>query len=661
MTGDLLGAVAGILNVEYGPSAVRAVEPAPAELASSYPAHLVTVTLTGGRRLTLFLKDLSTRRYDRDLAQRRSLEIAVYRDLLAGAGLGTARYYGSVVEPDRNRYWLLLEHVDGECLRYQPFERWLPAAAWLGRLQAHVAGGPAVAGRCRQLRPVAAGRYLATAEAAWVSAAGYGAGLAARVGRALAGYPDLVARLAAAPPTLVHGSFRPQNILIAPAPDGGVRVCPVDWETAALGPAGYDLAYLSDGFDDERRRLLVEAYRAEAARHGLALPAGRQAGLLLAGCDLDKHLKTLAKAVDRDFPPAGVERLVGMVEAAAARAVPARRLAGSPGLTPTGPATRPTDGVAATVRELLARRLDRPVVVTELTRSASRFASRAPAEVLSATVAGGASYRLFLKRCGGAEPDHPDKQRRDRELRVYSDLFAGRDLPVPQWIGGGWNPAAGRHDLYLEHIDDWDLRYQSLRYWYLAAGRLGRLHGTLARARADLATSDFLLRLDAGYFDAWAGRALDAVRPQSRRLARRYERVVTAFRSGSALLAAEPTTLVHNDLSPKNVLVDRASRPARVCVVDWELAGIGCGLLDLAQLGYGLRPAEAARLHACYYRAVRGSDLLPSRRSTRLAVLAACRIHQTNVRLWCSPRWSLPDGRLAGWVTEAETLIRRVP
>ena len=36
---------------------------------------------------------------------------------LSGAGLGTAEYYGSVWDRGRERYWLLLEFVDGDLLR----------------------------------------------------------------------------------------------------------------------------------------------------------------------------------------------------------------------------------------------------------------------------------------------------------------------------------------------------------------------------------------------------------------------------------------------------------------------------------------------------------------------------------------------------------------
>jgi hypothetical protein len=330
-TWDIQAAVEADLRMHRPLVRVRTLERAEAAMASSYPAELITATLTDGRCLTLFLKDLSSRRYDSDLAQRRTREIAVYRDLLARAGIGTARYYGSVQDPGRNRFWLLLEHVDGDCLRYQPFEVWVHAAAWLARLHGYVAGHPEVIAACRVLRPVTLAHYCATAARATRAASGYGRGLGGRAARALADYPDLARRMAAQPRTFAHGSYRPQNILVtgaAAARGSGTagavplaRVCPVDWETATLAPAGYDLAYLCDGFDDERRAALVAAYRREAAHRGLPVPDHPEWEPLLHGYDLHKNLKTLAKALDRGFPADGVERLVEMVEVAASRAL----------------------------------------------------------------------------------------------------------------------------------------------------------------------------------------------------------------------------------------------------------------------------------------------------------------------------------------------------
>ncbi|RZU75785.1 phosphotransferase family enzyme [Micromonospora kangleipakensis] len=323
VTDDLRVLVTAMLRAEYGPSAVQTLNRAASVMASSYPAEVVTVGLADGRVVKIFLKDLSSRRYDRDLAERRSLEIAVYRDLLADANLGTPRYYGSVSDPGRNRFWLLLEHVEGTCLRDEPFSVWVQAAAWLGRMQAHVAAHPELLHRCRLLKPLTHGLFLSTAATAERAAAAYAPELAGRVVRALEGYPELAGRIASQPPTLVHGSYRPQNILLRAGAGPGAQppMCPVDWEGAALGPAGYDLAYLSDGFDEQRRQLLVAAYRMAAAEHGLRVHEGEEADVLLDGCDLHKNLKTLGKAADRGFPVDGVHKLVRMVEVAAARAL----------------------------------------------------------------------------------------------------------------------------------------------------------------------------------------------------------------------------------------------------------------------------------------------------------------------------------------------------
>ena len=323
VTDDLRRLVAAAVRAEYGAAAIQTVERAASALSSSYPVEVVTVGLVDGRCLKLFLKDLSTRRYDSDLAERRSREIAVYRDLLADADLDTARYYGSVEDPGRNRFWLLIEYVEGTRVRYEPFDVWVQAAAWLGRMQARVAARPELLNRCGLVKPLTERFFLATAAAAEQAAGAYAPELARRVARAIDRYAELTTRMAAQPLTLVHGCYRPHNILLRTGSEP--RICPVDWEAAAVGPAAYDLAYLSDGFDDRRRRVLVAAYRRAAARDGLRVPEDEEADVLLDGCDLHKNLKTLGKAVDREFPLDGVEKLVAMVENAAARALRPQR------------------------------------------------------------------------------------------------------------------------------------------------------------------------------------------------------------------------------------------------------------------------------------------------------------------------------------------------
>src|SRR5262249_28158681 len=154
--------------------------------------------------------------------------------------------------------------------------------------------------------------------------------------------------------------------------------------------------------------------------------------------------------------------------------------------------------------------------------------------------------------------------------------------------GSRRNEATERLEVYLEHIGDWDLRYQDLEHWFTAARRLAQFHAHFAARAAEVLACEFLLRLEASALSAWAGRAMAAIRGLSPELAAELEGPLALHDHVAELLSRQPPTLVHNDLAPKNVLADRSSHPARICLVDWEMAGVGCGLMDLVVLKHGL-------------------------------------------------------------------------
>ena len=82
-------------------------------------------------------------------------------------------------------------------------------------------------------------------------------------------------------------------------------------------------------------------------------------------------------------------------------------------------------GLRLTVERLLQQSEGRPVRIATLTREPSPFASLFPAEVLSLTLQSGDKRSLFVKYLGSEQADHPDKQCRDREIRIYEELLAG--------------------------------------------------------------------------------------------------------------------------------------------------------------------------------------------------------------------------------------------
>jgi aminoglycoside phosphotransferase (APT) family kinase protein len=328
---------------------------------------------------------------------------------------------------------------------------------------------------------------------------------------------------------------------------------------------------------------------------------------------------------------------------------------------PTAGETRAAEAdLRLTLERLLGEARGRPVKVARVRREPSPFATLFPAEILSVTLRGGGEISLFVKHLGPEQAGHPEKQCRDREVRIYEELLGDEGLPVPRYYGSRWNEATQRREVFLEYLGDWNLKYQDLEHWFTAARRLAQLHAHFAGRAARLLACDYLLRFDSACLRAWAERALAVVGGQSAELAAGLGPVLAGYGRVGEVLGRQPLTLVHNDMAPKNVLADRSRSPARICFVDWEMAGVGCGLLDLVDLKYGLGPADDRRMCAAYCAELAGTGLLPAGPRELGRLFAACELHRTVYRLAFSQTWRVPPERVAQWVGEARAFARRV-
>jgi hypothetical protein len=320
---------------------------------------------------------------------------------------------------------------------------------------------------------------------------------------------------------------------------------------------------------------------------------------------------------------------------------------------------RNAESLRAVLEEVLAPHLGAATRVASVASAPSRFAQRATAEILTVELERGGTLRVFRKGLGREQGDHPDKARRDREPMVYRELLSRAHLDTPHFYGWRSDARAGRHDLFLEYVDAWSLKYHALDHWATAVRRLAALHASFAQQGGALARHDLLLRLDGSYLGAWAARAVATAREASAALGRRLERVVADQREIAELLASQPLTLVHNDLAPKNAIADVSSSPARICFVDWEMAGVGCGLLDLAHLMHGLSRRDEERLRSAYCSELGGTGLLPSARRLR-RVLDACALHNAVYRVAHAQQWGIQRRTVAGWVDEIADLRRAI-
>ena len=295
---EILGCleVAGVAGMERRPYAY----------ATSYPLEEVTVQLDDGRTLSLILKDLTWERLLADAGRtkprflyepRRCLE--TYRRVLAERGVG-ARCHGTFADARTGRYWVLIEKVTGvELWQIGDVATWESVARWLAGFHLSFAEEGE---RVLQRNP-----YLLT----------YGPDyLRLWPGRALdavsgedrrrlqgmvAGYDQVVERLAGVPRSFVHGELYPSNVLVD-ATEDGVAVWPIDWEMAGVGSPLLDLAALTAGWDGEEQARLVGAYLDELGPAPWLGQAG-EVGSLLDCCRLHYALQWLGWSGDWTPPP----------------------------------------------------------------------------------------------------------------------------------------------------------------------------------------------------------------------------------------------------------------------------------------------------------------------------------------------------------------------
>ena len=306
----------GVVADRFGRRAggITAVERKRSKYSSFYASDVITVRLASGGELRVFLKDFGSYHHPKDsMEARREREIAVYRDLLPGAGLDTADYYGSVSDPAGGRFWLLLEYVEGVPVRHLTFERWIAPAKWLGRMYGCFGRRPALWEGCPLLVRHDATFFHSTADQALRSATDYSAELGQRLAPVVGRYDEAVAVMTAQPPTLVHGTFRPAQIITDDSTNPP-RICPVDFEKAAVGASLYDLTFLVDGFDPPRLRRLFEAYREGAAQGGVRVPDDVEMNHVVDCFRLHRVMNWLAVSLARRYTDDVICKLVGMAE-----------------------------------------------------------------------------------------------------------------------------------------------------------------------------------------------------------------------------------------------------------------------------------------------------------------------------------------------------------
>jgi aminoglycoside phosphotransferase (APT) family kinase protein len=183
-----------------------------------------------------------------------SYEAAVYRDVLAPRYLSTPTYYGSHTSVQDGEHWVFLEYVQGS-LRIGKFgvPGIIDATRWIA--QFHTLCEVQSEGNY----PDVLKRYDEAYFQGWARRTFEFAGDLSRefpwLRRLCERAPALMAPLLVGPHTVVHGEYYQHNVLFRAG-----RVCPVDWESAAIGHGLIDLAALTEGWPPAVVSACVDEY-----------------------------------------------------------------------------------------------------------------------------------------------------------------------------------------------------------------------------------------------------------------------------------------------------------------------------------------------------------------------------------------------------------------
>jgi aminoglycoside phosphotransferase (APT) family kinase protein len=291
-------------------TAIKAKRELPGPPSTSYTLRRLMVDLADGRTLDVLVKDFDISPHAPDIAfSRGTRECYVYEKVLAGRNLGTPELYGVVWDEPSSRHWLLLEFVQGRLLRHCPAGDWIAAASWLGRLHGSIAGREAELARPGLLVNFNEAYVRDIAQRALRAVGSRSRSLHRRLEAALGRYHAMIEEFCAGQPTLVHASYRPKNILVDTR-SAPVRICPVDWELAAVGPYLHDLACLANEVDSPLIERLCEAYAEGAAAFGLPVSGTLEMREELEGLRLHRVLRSIARSTDWAYPNSAVNMLV---------------------------------------------------------------------------------------------------------------------------------------------------------------------------------------------------------------------------------------------------------------------------------------------------------------------------------------------------------------
>jgi hypothetical protein len=333
------------------------------------------------------------------------------------------------------------------------------------------------------------------------------------------------------------------------------------------------------------------------------------------------------------------------------------------------------DELHGALEQVLSEHFEATCRIRKLGRRRSAYSSSYIIENLAVELEGGRRLSLVVKDLSPASLLTTAQKVRPhflydplREIESYLDILNPQCLGTPICYGSVQSRELERYWLFLERVPG-PLLWQRGRMdsWETAARWLARLHGAFDTANRPpaLAQAEHLLRYNGRFFYMWLKRAEEFMRHKhtasSPETCRRFGRLVDRYDRVVQRLLELPTTFIHGEFYPSNVIV-RVNQPGRpVCPLDWELAAVAPGLVDVAALTAGNWTEEKRRKMLAAYRdeltAARGR---PPGMADLIEGVEYCQLHLAVQLLGWASDWSPPRKHAQNWLREAFRLAGKL-
>jgi hypothetical protein len=242
-----------------------------------------------------------------------------------------------------------------------------------------------------------------------------------------------------------------------------------------------------------------------------------------------------------------------------------------------------------------------------------------------------------------------------REIAVYTRMLEPCGIGVG-FYGGAFDRRSGHSVLLIERADALELDHiGELEKWQRAAREIGEMHRRYPERALPPKLRRHLIAVDGANFGSWIDRAARTT-ASSGALAPIVERRESLARELDTL----PRVFAHGELFASNVLVD----DEHVYPIDWELASVAPGALDIAALTAGAWSDDERSSLVEAYREGLGVMGLWSRseleRGASDRAIDLARLYLAVRLIGWSDKWTPPEDEQHDWLAEALEAFERL-